>query len=707
MGHLVGAVSMKSVPTALWLLPLAAGACGGSSRPAKARDAASVDANVNKDAARDNPAGTPDTPAASHDGPWGSDGRPWDVPSSPDAPAAVPDVAGTCHVDITAVMPPTLTDLTAGPTASLRAQGTVAWAEADPFPPAWNWSVTRSDGQVVASKVVAGDPSQIQFPISLAGRYDITVDIGGGCGGAARALVQDARNQSRTYRLRALPPASAVTAVPYEIDLILVAGVTEVSSDIALDTGIPVAIDPTTTLSFGLAVAVPWYIRIQSSASTWAISGRSGKQGPFRTVLDLMLDYEVLVVPDPPADARAALPPYLLNRSTSGDVKVDARYIGAYANPLMLPQGIAISGHLRGPQGPAENATIGLAAYHASTTALFSTVGRADGDGAYSLRVNPAGAFTVVITPPPGSPLPVATIDQPINLTDPSAAVSDLNFEWQALPTADLTIAVTLPDGSLPPDTVAVRAESPFPAGVLTLPSNPNGGGDPRTSQGTVRRDGATDRYGAAAFSALPKGTYDVTLVPSESMSSWGLTKAKVSTENAKDTFRIGLPLAAKVWVMGRLLDARDDVATDSAGATVVASDLGREAMARVVTSVVFSDGTFFLPLDPDRTQSLVAQPLAGRGLPSRVPLSGFSTGRTNMQLEDHRISQGVLVSGRVTHAGAPLAGVVLPAFCVGLAPNCQDRADLAAGDPPAFASASTDGDGSYAFYLPDPATTQ
>jgi hypothetical protein len=420
-----------------------------------------------------------------------------------------------------------------------------------------------------------------------------------------------------------------------------------------------------------------------------------------------MLEYEVLVVPDPPADGSQAAPPYLLNRSSSGDVKVDAQYIGAYANPLLLPQGIAVTGHLRGPEGPAANATISLLAYHASATALFSTVGRAGSDGAYSLRVNPAGAFAIVITPPSGSPLPEVTIDQPINLTDPLATLLDLDFEWQALPTANLTIAVTLPDGSLPPDTVAVRVESSFPAGVLTLPSNPDGGGDPWTSHGTVRRDGTTDRNGTVAFAALPKGSYDVTLVPSESMSSWGLTKAKVNTEVAGDSFWTGLPLAAKVWVMGRLLDPRDDAATDSAGATVVAGDLGREAMARAVTSVVFSDGTFFLPLDPDRTYSLIAQPPAGRGLPSWVPLYGFSTGRTNMRLDDQRISQGVLVSGRVTHAGAPLAGAVVQAFCVGLPPNCQDRANLAAGAPPAFASASTDGSGSYAFYLPDPATTQ
>jgi hypothetical protein len=49
----------------------------------------------------------------------------------------------------------------------------------------------------------------------------------------------------------------------------------------------------------------------------------------------------------------------------------------------------------------------------------------------------------------------------------------------------------------------------------------------------------------------------------------------------------------------------------------------------------------------------------------------------------------------------------VVQAFCVGLAPDCEDRTNLAAGAPPAFASGISDGSGGYAIYLPDPASAE
>jgi hypothetical protein len=384
----------------------------------------------------------------------------------PDVPWSIPDLANLCHLDIVPLSPASLVDLTAGPTALLRVQGSITWGPTTPYPPNWSWSVTRSDGKAILPTAAGVDPSIVQFPISTAARYDIAVSIGDNCAGAARALVQDVQNQYRLYRLRVLPPSdSAAGAVPYEVDLKIAAGSSQLTKDVDFETGQAVAIDPSTGPGSPLTVAIPSAIRIQSSGSTWVSYGRSTNQAPFRTVLDTLLEYQVLVVPDPPNLTDPPLPPYLLNRTTSDNARVDAEYIRTHTNPLPLPAGITIAGHLMTPDGPAQGATISLRSYQSSTTVgqtdlLFSTVGRAAADGAYSLRVSPGSLYSIVVTPPDGSPLPIANIDQGIILADPSTVVSDMDFRWDTLPTTDLQLTVTMPGGLATADPIAVHLES-------------------------------------------------------------------------------------------------------------------------------------------------------------------------------------------------------------------------------------------------------
>ena len=139
----------------------------------------------------------------------------------------------------------------------------------------------------------------------------------------------------------------------------------------------------------------------------------------------------------------------------------------------------------------------------------------------------------------------------------------------------------------------------------------------------------------------------------------------------------------------------------------MVATDLSHDLIPNVVSASVAPDGTYLLVLDPGRTYRLVAQPVAGRGLPSYVPLYGFSTGTTDMQLDDQRVPHGVLVHGHVTYAGSSVPGAIVQAFCLGLPPDCVDRNNLAAGSPPAYAAAISNANGDYEIYLPDPASSE
>jgi len=715
----------SALPVAVWLITVAASACGGSTGSSKRADAG---------AGRGGSSGSGSGGTRTSDAGWiggaggsaGSDGglandtpAPADASMRPEVPWYVPDLASFCHVDIAPLSPASLVNLVAGPTAFLRVQGAITWGQTAPYTPNWTWSVIRSDGQSIVPTAAGVDPSVVQFPISMAARYDITVSIGDNCSGSARALSKDAENDFRLYRLRVLPPSdSASSAVPYEVDLKIASGITQSTKDVDFAAGTPVAVDPSTGSGALLPVAVPATLRVQSSGSTWVSYGRSTNQAPFRTVLDPLLEYQILVMPDPPSGSGPALPPYLLSRATSNNVKVDAQFVRSNANPLPIPPGITVTGHLMTPDGPALGATISLHSYQPSTTfgqtdLIFSTVGQADADGAYSLSVNPGGMLSIVLTPPEGSPLPTARIDQGINLSAFATALPDMDFAWSDLPTTDLDLTVAFPGGLVPVDPVAVHLESAtgsFPAvGVLSVAGSPGSDGEgawTAVSAGTVRRAGGTDTSGRLTFPNLPKGRYKLTLAPPASLPGGAITTMMIDTSNASGTLTMTIPLAPKVAVIGRILDAQDNGTADTAGALVVATDLSHDLIPNVVSTSTSQDGIYLLVLDPGRTYRLVAQPLAGRGLPSYVPLYGFSTGYADMQLDDQRIPSGVLVHGHVTYAGASVPGAIVQAFCIGLPPDCVDRNNLAAGSPPAFASAISNANGDYGIYLPGPAAS-
>jgi hypothetical protein len=369
------------------------------------------------------------------------------------------------------------------------------------------------------------------------------------------------------------------------------------------------------------------------------------------------------------------------------------------------------------PDGPALGATISLHSYQPSTTVgqtdlIFSTVGQADSDGAYSLSVNPGGMLSIVITPPDDSPLPTAQIDQGINLSAFATALPDMDFQWADLPSADLELTVAFPGGLLPVDPVAIRLESAtggFPAvGILSVAGTGSDGEGAWTavSAGTVRRAGGTDASGRLTFPNLPKGRYKLTLAPPSSLPGGAITTMMIDTSKASGSMPMTIPLAPKVVVIGRILDAQDNGTADTAGALVVATDISHDLIPNVVSTSASQDGIYLLVLDPGRTYRLVAQPVAGRGLPSYVPLVGFTTGFADMQLDDQRIPSGVLVHGHVTYAGSSVPGAIVQAFCLGLPPDCVDRNNLAAGSPPAFASAISNANGDYGIYLPGPAAS-
>jgi len=243
-------------------------------------------------------------------------------------------------------------------------------------------------------------------------------------------------------------------------------------------------------------------------------------------------------------------------------------------------------------------------------------------------------------------------------------------------------------------------------AGLAGSPGSDGEGAWSAACAGVVRRAGETDASGRLTFSDLPKGPYKLTLAAPSSLPGGAITTLMIDTSQASGSVQMTIPLAPKIAVIGRLLDADGNGTADTAGALVVATDLSHDLIPNVVSTLASQDGSYLLVLDPGRTYRLVAQPVARPGLPAYVPLYGFSTGATDMQLDDQHIPSAVLVRGHVTYAGSSVSGAIVQAFCLGLPPDCVDRNNLAAGSPPAFASAISNANGDYGIYLPGPATS-
>jgi hypothetical protein len=642
-----------------------------------------------------------------------------DVSLPQDSAWWVQDTNDQCHVKITPISPSSLLGLTPGPNQTLQVRGDIILGSQAPFNPLWNWQVIRSDGVVITPTLIEQDPSIVHFPISIPARYDILVSIGNGCSGSTHALAPNPQSQFTMYRIRVLPPGTLASTtsdspmagqcknkqggkcpVPYETDLRIEAGSTQITRDVALEIGVPVTIDPYNPAALPLPIAVPSYIRIMSPLSTWVVHGHSSNQGPFYTLLDGLISYQVLVVPDAYAFG-ITLPPYLIQNLNPNDTQVTAEYIATVANPLSLEQGITITGRITANNLPVEGASINL-----QSEVLFSTGGVADDQGIYSLRVNPGGVFAVHVAPPEGSPLPTATISQGIVLSDTETSVPPIDFDWTPGETTDLHLSLKWMQepAVLPPITVYLESEPTSLKDVGTLTVT---GVFPATLVGKIKRSATTTAPAQVTFSTLPRAKYKVTAIPSSAVGDVAMTTAIIDLTQSAERSNVSLLLKRKVWVSGRLRALPPLTEEAAIGTVILANDLGSGFFAPTISTTLTNTGEYALLTDPARTYQLRAQPPAEKGFPENVLLTGFYSGEFGTQIDDQLLPRGVAVQGTVTFASSTIEGAIVQVFCVGQLPDCIESTDRSRGAPPVLAQAVTDTEGNYRLWLADPKITQ
>jgi hypothetical protein len=608
-------------------------------------------------------------------------------------------------VTITPLSGSSLLNLVSGGTASLAVEGTVTWGAATPTTPSWQWTVTGPDGTpLTVTPLSTNNPStsDIQFPLLAPGSYDISVSATSSCTGHASATaVTPLARSPQSYFIRILPPpdASGQTcsswcpsqdAVPYEdTNFVLQPGQAR-QDDIQLVRGYVVSIDPADATT-SPPVAVPSVVRVSPQGSTWTFDGATSDQ-PLRALLHPLLRYDVLVVP---AASSKVFPPFLVASKLAQEFRPEDFYVAV---------GVTLRGTLSGPDGPV-GGRLSLRADPISpvTLPLPSTAGGANKTtGVYSLQASAGALFSAVVVPPSDSSLPQVTIPNSIDLQTMAdgTSLAPVNFTWNAISTTTMTLRVLASDNATPAANTSVRLQSQdgaLPnAGVFTVAGSAVG-----TASGSLRKDGTTDANGSIVFLNIPKIAYRLTAVPPGSLAGSAITTASIDLGGADASVTRSVNLGRKVTLSGRLLPA--DAAS---GAHLVATDTGTDVLATSISTTVASDGSYQFLADPFRTYGFSVEPVAGKNLPTRIPIYVMSTTDQNRQLPDRTLPSGLKVSGTVSFGGTPVAGAIVQAYCEqsGIV-GCLDPNNPTVPLPSPLVEFATLPDGSYSFYLLDPAT--
>ena len=636
-----------------------------------------------------------------------------------DGSTAPHDVYVACTVNITPWSSSSLLNLPSGASAALAVEGTIAWGSSTPTQPTWQWTVKGPDSTPLALTPITTtykNTAIVQFPLLIPGNYDISVSATPACKGHASATAVKPQDVSQQpYFIRVLPPPAASAgsgqicdngaarwcpsqdAVPYEnTNFVLQPGQPR-QGDIQFLRGYAVSIDPVQAAQPTAfpSVAIPSYVRVSPHRSTWTFDGASSSEQPLRALLDPLLTYDVLVVPQTDTSTQV-FPPFLVASKVAQEFRpADFDVAG----------GVTIRGTLRGPGGPAVGARLLLRAdaTDSVTLPLPSTVGGAGATGAYSLSVSVGTLFSAVVVPPSGTSLPQVTIADCIDLQAIAngTSLNPVDFTWNTISTTTMTLRVLLSDNSTPAASTAVRLQSqdgalPDP-GVLTVAGADWTG----AASGSVRQEGTTDTNGSIVFANLPKVVYDLTFTPPSSLAGAALTSRSIDLGTATASISRTVSLGQKVKLSGRLLPA-DSID----GAKLVATDTGTDVLASTISTPVASDGSYVFYADPGRTYRLSVEPAAGKNLPTRIPLYGVTTTDQDAQLADRTLPSGLRVSGIVSFSGNPVGGAIVQAYCEqSTITGCVDPNSFSATLPPPLVEFATLPDGSYSFYLLDPAT--
>ena len=445
---------------------------------------------------------------------------------------------------------------------------------------------------------------------------------------------------------------------------------------------------------------IPSYVRINGLDGSLVTDGHADPAIGFSRPLLVrasngdLARYQVLVVPmDGSGDGSvAATAPQLFSNLMVQDLEKNAS--------LSLSGGVTVTGSTLMAGGQAAGDVRVMlsnqdpAAPPRPENLLFSSVGRSDAQGKYSLHVQP-GRYWVTVAPTADSGLSEALDPLPISL----AGNTIIGFTWLVPTSAPLTLqvldATRVPAGNT---RVLVRATQATPVGTLTF--QVDGTTLTHTANSNVQMEATTDSYGQVSFPALlADATYSVLLIPATPGPVQATTELSLTLPAAGLSQQV--LLAAESSILGQLIPGAGVPAVpDWSQVQVVAFDKSELVPEAPRFVWVDADGSFDLRVSPGRAYAVVVWPPPSSGLartfvgPGLLQASAFRITQPVQATMDWTSSVSITTQSTVMGiVGAALQTTCHPGYwrCI---------------DPTIPLAETTSGDnGTFTLKVPDPAT--
>jgi hypothetical protein len=603
------------------------------------------------------------------------------------------DTSPFCSAQLVPVWPTSLAEsryLVAGASSKIILRAEIVAGAVAPGTP-WTWQA-KANSTPIAAETNAQDPAAAAFVLASDGVYTFTASAGS----CVATLSKEAYSPSVCPTCNDGLDVQVVAPPSY--------GVPAESNYFVFNDSIRLAEAATVRLFTNLGTThVASYVRINDDArGGLAADGYLDPSAGFSRPLLVrggngdLLKYQVLVVPlDGTGDGSVgASAPQLFRGLTVPALQSDGT--------LALAGGVTVTGRALTSAGQGVNdVRVMLSNQDPSGSAtpanlIFSSVGRSDAQGSFTLKAQP-GAYWVTVSPPAASGLSEAIAPTPVNI----AGSTSVTFQWDTPKPAALTLQVLdaagNPAGSA---RVLVRSTQSTPVGTLSIQSAA-GAASSQSANGNVQLEGTTDpTFGTVTFPALPAdSTYDVLLVPGTLGPLAATTSMLITVPSVGLTQTVSL--AAEGSIAGQLVTAVVGLpAVDWSQVQVVAFDESRVAPEAPRATLARSDGSFVLGVSPGRSYAVLAWPNPSTGLARTFVGPGLlqSSVFTITQRVQQSKSWASTVSVSRTAGAEPVSGAALRATCHADYWWCID--------PSIPLAEATSGDGgAFVLAVPDPAS--